>query len=441
MERFVKGVEKLLLPIATKVSSNSYLIAMRDAFSSLLALIVAGSFFGIFNWVILSPTGTVMGEAGLNLGKLFTGLTGDAYLASNFVATLRNIQGLCAMVVNVSFELFSLLLVLAFAYRLAEMWGYKDKFTAMIVAFAAYLIVTPQKIVTEAGDSFTGFALKYFGSNAVLTAIIVTTVVTYIFIKLSSTDKLIIKLPDSVPPAVANSFRVIIPVTLTLGLTALLASILTWIGQPAINDLLYAVLQAPLMGFSQGLGFGILYQLLVWGFWWFGIHGHNVTAVIQNMVYQTAQLSNQTGETSYILTNGFFNAGLCFVLGLVIAIFLVSRRDDYRGVAKVAAPAMLFNIQEPLVFGLPIVLNPLLLIPYVLTPIVNTIVGYLLTSIGLIPVFKYVVPWTMPPFFYGLIGTGSLMGGVLQLIYIAISTLIFIPFVIASNKTALVEEN
>lgn len=69
---------------------------------------------------------------------------------------------------------------------------------------------------------------------------------------------------------------------------------------------------------------------------------------------------------------------------------------------------MFFNIQEPLAFGLPIVLNPLILVPYVLVPIVNTVIGYLSISFGLVPVFKYVVPWTMPLFFGGTIGTGSI---------------------------------
>lgn len=95
---------------------------------------------------------------------------------------------------------------------------------------------------------------------------------------------------------------------------------------------------------------------------------------------------------------------------------------------------MFFNIQEPLAFGLPIVLNPLLLVPYVLVPIVNTVIGYLAISFGLVPVFKYVVSWTMPLFFGGTIGTGSIMGGLLQIVWLLIDIVIYAPFVIAGNK-------
>lgn len=206
-------------------------------------------------------------------------------------------------------------------------------------------------------------------------------------------------------------------------------------GKTALNDLIYALIQAPLRGFSQGLGFSILYQFIVWFFWWFGIHGHNVTAAIQNMVYMPAQLANQAGDASYVFSNAFFEElTLLQVMGLVLAIFIFSKKASWRAVTKVGFPAMLFNIQGPIAFGLPIVLNPILLIPYILSLIANTIIGWLAISTGIVPIFKYVVPWTMPSFFGGLIGTGSISGGLLQLVCIAADVCIYAPFVIAANK-------
>ena len=122
------------------------------------------------------------------------------------------------------------------------------------------------------------------------------------------------------------------------------------------------------------------------------------------------------------------------IMGLVIAILIFSKKDSWRAVAKLGAPAMFFNIQEPIAFGLPIVLNPLLLVPYVLVPLVNTVIGYVAISIGLVPIFKYVVPWTMPLFFGGTIGTGSVMGGLLQVVWLLVDIAIYAPFVIAGNK-------
>lgn len=425
-----------MMPIAGKVSSNKYLLAMRDSFSMLLPFIIVGSFFGIMEWVVLDPWGTVLGPDGMNLGAGITGLTGDAYKASGFVATLQILQGLCNNVVTVGFGVFSFLLVVAFAYRLGGIWG-GDKFSTALTATGAFIIMTPQQIVTKAGEKLGGFDMNYFGNKGVLTAIIVATIASWLFVKLSNNEKMKIKMPETVPPAVAKSFEVLVPVFFTLGFFTVFSTILAncqFMGSACLNDLIYSLIQAPLMGFSQGLGFSILYQAIVWFFWWFGIHGHNVTAAIQNMVYMPAQLANQAGDASYIFSNGFFEAGLMHIMGLVIAILIFSKKDSWRAVAKLGAPAMLFNIQEPIAFGLPIVLNPLLLVPYVLVPLVNTVIGYVAISIGLVPIFKYVVPWTMPLFFGGTIGTGSIMGGLLQVVWLLVDIAIYAPFVIAGNK-------
>lgn len=433
----IEKFEAVMMPIAGKISSNKYLLAMRDSFSMLLPFIIVGSFFGIMEWVVLDPWGTILGENGMNLGAAITGLTGDAYKASGFVGTLQMLQGLCNNVVTVGFGVFSFLLVMAFSYRLGGIWG-GDKFSTALTAVGAFIIMTPQQVVTKAGEKLGGFDMNYFGNKGVLTAIIIATLASWLFVKLSNNEKMKIKMPETVPPAVAKSFEVLIPVFFTLGFFTVFSTVLAncqFMGAACLNDLIYSLIQAPLMGFSQGLGFSILYQGIVWFFWWFGIHGHNVTAAIQNMVYMPAQLANQAGDASYIFSNGFFEAGLMHIMGLVIAILIFSKKDSWRSVAKLGAPAMLFNIQEPIAFGLPIVLNPLLLIPYVLVPIVNTIIGYIAIGVlGIVPIFKYVVPWTMPLFFGGTIGTGSIMGGLLQVVWLAVDVVIYAPFVIVGNK-------
>ena len=433
----IEKFEAVMMPIAGKISSNKYLLAMRDSFSMLLPFIIVGSFFGIMEWVVLDPWGTLLGENGMNLGASITGLTGDEYKASGFVATLQMLQGLCNNVVTVGFGVFSFLLVMAFSYRLGGIWG-GDKFSTALTAVGSFIIMTPQQVVSKAGEKLGGFDMNYFGNKGVLTAIIIATLASWLFVKLSTNEKMKIKMPETVPPAVAKSFEVLIPVFFTLGFFTVFSTVLAncqFMGAACLNDLIYSLIQAPLMGFSQGLGFSILYQAIVWFFWWFGIHGHNVTAAIQNMVYMPAQLANQAGDASYIFSNGFFEAGLMHIMGLVIAILIFSKKDSWRAVAKLGAPAMFFNIQEPIAFGLPIVLNPLLLVPYVLVPIVNTIIGYIAIGVlGIVPIFKYVVPWTMPLFFGGAIGTGSVMGGLLQVVWLLVDIVIYAPFVIAGNK-------
>lgn len=190
MNSIVEGFEHVMMPLAGKISSNKYLLAMRDAFSMLLPFIIVGSFFGIIEWVVLDPWGTIMGADGLGLGQTFTGLDpkSDAYKASSFVGTMQMYQGLCNNVVTVGFGIFSFMLVAAFSYRLGGIWG-GDKFSTALTALGAFIIVTPQQVVGKAGDKLGAFSLDYFGNKAVLTAIIVATVASWIFVKLSKKRK------------------------------------------------------------------------------------------------------------------------------------------------------------------------------------------------------------------------------------------------------------
>ena len=285
MDSIVSKFEQVMMPLAGKISGNKYLLAMRDSFSMLLPFIIVGSFFGIIEWVVLDPWGTIMGENGMDLGYSITGLRGDAYETSEFVAAMKILQSLCNNVVTVGFGIFSFLLVAAFSYRLGSIWG-GDKFATALTSMGAFIIMTPQT-VSDVG----GFSLEYFGNKGVLTSIIVATLSSWIFIKLSKNEKIRIKMPDTVPHAVSKSFAVLIPIFITLSVFTILATIIAqaqFFGKTALNDLIYAVIQTPLMGFSQGISFSLLYQFIIWFFWWFGIHGHNVTAAIQNMVYMPA---------------------------------------------------------------------------------------------------------------------------------------------------------
>lgn len=433
MNRAISFLAEAMLPWAMRISAIRYLQAMREAFAILLPFILVASFFGIAQWVLLDPWGTVMGGNGMNMGEVITGINpaDEAYKRCDFVRSLQIIQSLCNSVVTVGFGLMSLLLVASFGYRLGVIWQ-GDPFITALTALGAFVIVTPQSV----GD-VPGFDLQYFGNRGVLTALLVATGAAWLFIRLSKSQSLKIDMPASVPPTVAKSFAHLLPMLITFWCFALFALFLAqmdFMGTDSLNELIYALIQAPLMGFSQGLGFALIYQGLTWLLWWLGIHGHNVTSAIQNMVYVPAQLANQFGEGEYIISNGFFEAELLHVLALLLAVLLFSRRESWRAVAKVSLPAQLFNIQEPLFFGLPVVLNPMLLIPYVLAPLVNTVLGWLALSMGLVPIFKYLVPWTMPLFFGGIIGTGSLAGGILQLVWLVVDIFIYAPFVVLANR-------
>ena len=133
--------------------------------------------------------------------------------------------------------------------------------------------------------------------------------------------------------------------------------------------------------------------------------------------------------------------GAGITIGLVIAILIASKRDDYQAIAKLSIAPGLFNINETMTFGMPIVLNPLFMIPFILTPILTASFAYFMTVIGFCGTMVYAVPWTTPPLLIAWLGSGGSIGAVItQAICIIISVIVYLPFVLAANKQVTMQE-
>jgi len=188
----------------------------------------------------------------------------------------------------------------------------------------------------------------------------------------------------------------------------------------------------------------VLVAFLVQILWFFGLHGTNILLPIMNTVYLPAITDNiaalQAGlPIPHIVTPAFFDAfiwmgGAGTTLSLIAALFIAGKRKNNQNIAKLSTAPGLFNINEPMMFGMPIVLNPIYLIPFVLTPIVLTIVTYLAISSGIVPRTIAIMPWTTPPIIGGFLVTGSIMGALLALVNLVIGVVLYIPFIILGEK-------
>ncbi|MFI3324809.1 MAG: EAL domain-containing protein [Clostridia bacterium] len=179
---------------------------------------------------------------------------------------------------------------------------------------------------------------------------------------------------------------------------------------------------------------GILFTAMVNMLWVFGIHGGNAMNAISEEI-----LVPLITDPNAIISKSFLDifaqiGGSGATLFLVIAIFIVSKSKTTRGIARSASPMILFNINEIMVFGLPIMFNPILLIPFVLVPIISLCIAYIATVIGFIPVVTTVVDWTVPIFYSGYLGTQSINGVIVQLVILICGVLIYIPFVKLLDK-------
>ena len=409
-----------LLPMAARLHRNRYLQAVRHSFFIILPFLLAVSFLDILESLVLDPFSPVMGEEGLNLGFWVTGgLSGDAYRQHWLVQSMVS----CRHIIGVGYGMLSLALAMVLAGKLATLWN-ADRLMAAFCALAAFLFLLP-----SSGEMVQEEFVDYFAGRRFLSAFFVAVLSARLFAWFSHIRKLRLNLPKALPGNPMRCLSAFVPVLLTLLVLMLLS-----MGFGALWTAVGAWLKAALpMSFFQHPLVALLYQALVWTLWWFGFPGYGFTSFVQQMAYAPAQASNQLGDTAFVFTSGFFEAGIIHVLGLLIAILVFSKHESWRSVSKFSFPAMLFNIQEPVMFCLPVVLNPLFLIPYLAAPLANTLLGWIAISWGIVPVFETGLPWTMPILFSGTLGTGSFMGGVLQVVWLVMDIFIYAPFVITAN--------
>ena len=255
-----------------------------------------------------------------------------------------------------------------------------------------------------------------------------------------------IKMPDTVPPAVAKSFAALIPGTLTLSIFLALHAIVTFFFKVNLHDVIYTVIQAPLIGLGSSIGATLIAIFFIQILWFFGLHGQVLVNSVMDPIWNTLNLQNleafQAGQhVPNIVSKSFmetFTVGLGgsgMTLAVVLIMAFVLKKKMYKEVGRLALGAGIFNVNEPVIFGLPIVMNATILIPWILAPIVVTILNYTVMALGIVPAPTGVsVPWTVPVFFSGMLATNSILGGILQLIDVVIVGIIWYPFLRILDK-------
>lgn len=319
---------------------------------------------------------------------------------------------------------------------------------------------TKDAIILNNATGWGFLPYAWTNSGGLFSALIIGLISVIIYAKLMI-KKVTIKLPEQVPPAVSKAFAAIIPGTIAIYTAGIIQYLCTQFLGNGLPELINQYLQVPFQNLSQGLGAIIILVFAVQVFWFFGLHGPNVLAPIldggyipllndNTNIYNTAMAAgkslNDVVDQMFIWTRGSFDAfvwmgGSGCTIALLIAIMIFSKRDDARAVAKLSLPMGCFNINEPVIFGLPIVLNPIYFIPWLITPVILAVIAYLATASGLIPPVFITVPWVVPPVIYAILATGgSLMAGVIAAINLVVAVLCWIPFVLVANRMNNVEE-
>ena len=412
--------EKLSGPMA-KLANQRHLRAIRDGIVATLPLIIVGSFFLI---VANPPLPESWG--------IYQFLTGHA---AQIVLPYR-----MTMYIMTLYAVFGIGNSLAKSYDL-------DGLSGGILAEIAYLLTIVPVNVTVDDAGVTGFVIPMakLGSAGLFVGIITSIIAVEIY-RFMDKKGIKITMPDAVPPAVARSFENLIPTAVVI---LLIGSITYWIGFDWHGFM--STLVAPLVDASDSLGSVILIVFLTCFFWCFGIHGASIVGSLARPVWLILLEKNATALAQgqampNVAPEPFYQwfiwiGGAGCTIGLAILMAFKSKSSYAKNLGKTVFAPACFNINEPIIFGTPIVLNPTLMIPFILSPVVCAIIAYICTTIGLVSRVSVTAPWTLP----GPIGAYLATGGdwraaVLNVVLIIISTVIYYPFFKMWDNELLAEE-
>ena len=425
------SLEKVMGSSAEKLGNNKVLIAIRDGFLvSTPLIIVASIFLVIANFPI------------------------PGYV--DFLAQFFG-QGWPSKmdaIIDSTFSVLGLLGAVGIGYAYARQLE-SDPIAGGAVALVCFLIITPKvhsDFVNAAnGKAFNGFALAHLGSAGMFLAMLTAIISVKIFVTIKNKGW-VIKMPDGVPPAVTQSFAALIPSAFAMFFFFVVYLVFSATDYQYAHNFIYKILQAPLMGFGQSLIFEPIYQFLSTLFWFFGINGPAVTNTVFNPIHLALTAENleafKQGATLPNIFTGPFGdffgnfGGGGSTLSLVFLMVFFGKSERMKKLGRLAIIPGIFGINEMIIFGLPVVLNPLIVIPFILTPLVNTILATIATLIGLIPYTTgAALPWTTPFFFSGWLSTGSIVAGLFQIVLIIIGMGIYYPFFRVIDKQYLHEEH
>lgn len=389
MSRLVKWLEDYVLPIASRLGQVRWLVALRDAFISLMPITIAGSLAVLIKSLITA--------AKVHLGW------------NTFAFAMQPLVSISDLVWRGTFSLYACFFALALGYQLAKNFE-GNRLAAAIVSLSSFsLSIANYAKIRFHGESVVvknAFDISQFSTTGLFTAILFGSIGFLIYYACYKA-RFMLHLSTNMPHAEQAAFDSLIPAMVAVFSVGGINYLFQAVTHDYFGDWLLTTIQMPLVKWGQGFGTVLLVTLLVQVFWFFGINGLGVLSPILDSIWLTAQNGNITAATSgkvppYVWVRGSFNVFAWFggaggTLMLIVAILVFSKRSDYRTIAKIALAPGIFNIGEPILLGLPVVLNPVYLIPFLLTPVVNVAFSYWVSVMGLVNPVQVAVPSIMPP--------------------------------------------
>ncbi len=314
--------------------------------------------------------------------------------------------------INFTNNFLAVIISFAVAYTLAKTFNI-DGFAPGLISMIAFFILTPYTL-GEFGPLGQAFSIpsEWLGPMGLFTGIIVGFIAARLFVFITQKG-LVIKMPESVPEFISKSFSSLIPGIIILTLFTIISAFITIKGYGSIHAIIYKMLQAPLTSLGSGIGSVLFVVFLGQLLWFFGLHGHSITLGVVAPIWfamDAQQLAAFSAGEPLPNITGFaffmtYIAGNLVPFAFMLAFMAKSQR--FRTLGKIAFPPAIFTIGEPMAYGVPLVMNFALAIPYIFTEVLIVGLAYFLTAIDILPRLAGIMaPAGMPVILSGFIQGG-----------------------------------
>ena len=411
-----KGLKEKFYNWATKFAGNRTIHIIANGFSRLLPITMIGT-----------------------IVSLITIVDGYTNLLKN--ANLLSYVKLGDTMTN---GIISVYLVAAMSYEMAKTLK-KSPIGAILISEVCFFVLTPMTAFKVDDSTVMAFTTNYLGAKGMFVGMITALLATRLF-ALFMDKGIKIKMPAEVPSAISESMESIFAFAGVALIFVIINVLFALTSFGSAHGFIYSILQKPLEGASDSIWTMLIIACLGELLWFFGIHGSNATSAITNTLYLPLSIANAQALTAgtsmpYILNSYFLIMWKCPTRHFILAALLLwaCKSKQLKAIGKVSVIPGFFGISEPMKYGIPMVFNPILLIPMVVTPMISLVIAYGATVIGFLPRIGLNIPWYMPFPFNGIMA-GGWAGLVVELIQCAVVIAIYFPFVKLLDKQKCAEE-
>ena len=423
MSKAIEILEEKLVPVAAWIGRNKHINGIRRAFVMMMPLLMIGSIFLMISAFPLPAY--------------------QKFMTNTFGADWKSVVDIP---VSATFSLVGVYVAFLVAQQLAKQFQL-DSVAVGLLSLASFLILTPLAKVEGMGSVLS---FNWLGSKGMFIAMVIGIITANIF-RFFVNRKILIKMPDGVPPEVIKSFEALIPGTVILALALLLRIAMMSTEYGTIHDFVYKVLAMPLRALGTSFFGSLLTVFSISILWSVGINSGSMVNGFVRPFWLENQVENINAlkeglPLPHVITEQFFDmiwmGGAGATLSLLLAIALFAKSKHIKSVGAISAVPGIFNINEPILFGMPIILNPIMLIPFNIIPLVFVTTQYVAMTIGLVSrPLGVAFPWPTPAIISGFLTVGDMSGAIIQIVNLIIGALIYLPFLRILDKASKYEED